>query len=102
VITVTITANGVSKTVGVPDHTGWLVNNLPEINDLASYIAEGDDQPWDRLDLEHRRRYVIIAARVLEHIERARTHPSEDLRAGGELIRRRIIPGSWEPSKGQP
>jgi hypothetical protein len=101
VITVTLTINGVSKCVVVPDHDGALVNALPEVADLASYIAEGDYQPWDSLDLEHRRRYVVIAARVLEHIARARDNPTESVGYAGALIRLRIIPGSWEPSKGQ-
>lgn len=100
-ITVTITANGVSKSVGIPDHPGWPAEALPDVADLASYIAEGDYQPWDSLDLEHRRRYVVIAARVLEHIARARDNPTESVGYAGALIRLRIIPGSWEPSKGQ-
>jgi hypothetical protein len=101
VITVTLTINGASRIVDVPDPDGALVNALPEVADLASYIAEGDYQPWDRLDLEHRRRYVVIAARVLEHIARARDNPTESVGYAGALIRLRIIPGSWEPSKGQ-
>lgn len=100
-ITVTLTIDGVSKSVGIPDHPGWPPGALPEVGDLASYIAEGDGEPWDNLDLEHRRRYVVIAARVLEHIARARDNPAESVSYAGALIRLRIIPGSWEPSKGQ-